>query len=270
MAGRTASTGATGGLSGSRTALEPAVTLAYTSADGEEGYPGALEVGVTWRLAGPMELSLDMTARTDRPTMVNLTNHSFFNLAGARSGRDILDHRLTVAADRFLAIDAGAIPLAAAAQRGGRNAVRFSRRVEVGARIRDDDPQLRNGRGYDHNFCLGAGKRPAALRRAARSAASGRVLELFTNQPGLQVYSGNFLDGSTAGKGGRLYRQSDAICLEPHAWPDTPNRPDFPSARLVPGRGLSPHTLYRFTHASDGAIETQSSVGLPEGVRDDR
>jgi aldose 1-epimerase len=227
----------------------PAVTLARTSADGEEGYPGTLEVEVTWRLAGSMELLLDMTARTDRPTVVNLTNHSFFNLAGARSGRDILDHRLTLAADHFLAIDAGAIPLPQPPCAVAGTPLDFRTGVEIGARIRDDHPQLRHGRGYDHNFCLAPpndGPRFAARLDAPRS---GRVLELFTNQPGLQVYSGNFLDGTAAGKGARLYRQSDGICLEPQAWPDTPNRPDFPTALLFPGEVYRHTTLYRFAHA---------------------
>jgi aldose 1-epimerase len=227
----------------------PAVTLARTSADGEEGYPGTLEVEVTWRLAGPLELLLDMTARTDRSTVVNLTNHSFFNLAGAGSRRDILDHRLTLAADHFLAIDAGAIPLPQPPCAVVGTPFDFRAGAEIGARIRDDHPQLCHGRGYDHNFCLA----PASegLRLAARLAAprSGRTLELFTNQPGLQVYSGNFLDGAIAGKGGRLYRQSDGICLEPQAWPDTPNRPDFPTAHLFPAEIYRHTTRYRFTHA---------------------
>jgi len=224
----------------------PAVTLARTSPDGEEGYPGALEVEVTWRLTGPMELSLEITARTNRPTIVNLTNHSFFNLSGARSGRDILDHHLTVAADRFLRVDAGAIPLPEPPCAVAGTPFDFRAGAVVGARIRDDHPQLRTGRGYDHNYCLAPAN--GEIRFAARLAdpKSGRVMELHTNQPGLQVYSGNFLDGGMQGKGGRLYRQSDAICLEPHAWPDSPNRPDFPSVRLSPGEIYRHNTLYRF------------------------
>jgi aldose 1-epimerase len=217
-----------------------------------------------------MELQLDMTARTDRPTVVNLTNHSFFNLAGARSGRNILDHHLTVAADHFLAIDAGAIPLPQPPSAVAETPFDFRAGVEIGARIRNDHPQLRVGRGYDHNFCLGPASGEPRFAARLAEPASGRVLELFTNQPGLQVYSGNFLDGSTAGKGGRLYRQSDAMCLEPHAWPDTPNRPDFPTARLSPGEVYRHSTLYRFTHAVQGAIhgaiETQSAVESPEGA----
>jgi aldose 1-epimerase len=248
---------------------QPAVTLAYTSADREEGYPGTLDVEVTWRLVGPMELLLDMTARTDRPTVVNLTNHSFFNLAGARSGRDILDHHLTVAADHFLAIDASAIPLPQPPSEVAGTPFDFRAGCEVGARIRNDHPQLRVGRGYDHNFCLAPAGGESRFAARLAEPTSGRVLELFTNQPGLQVYSGNFLDGTTAGKGGRLYRQSDAICLEPHAWPNTPNRPDFPTARLAPGEVYRHTTSYRFTHKIQGAIEgaigTQSEVELPEG-----
>ena len=226
----------------------PAVTLARTSADGEEGYPGTLEVTVTWCLSGPMELSLDITARTDRLTVVNLTNHSFFNLAGAGAAGTILDHRLTVAAEHFLAIDAAAIPLQQPPSAVAGTPFDFRSGVEIGARIRNDHPQLRNGRGYDHNFCLArAGAEPRFAARLA-DPGSGRVLELHTNQPGLQVYSGNYLDGSSAGKSGRLYRQSDAICLEPQAWPDTPNRPDFPIAYLFPGEVYRHTTLYRFTH----------------------
>jgi aldose 1-epimerase len=227
----------------------PAVTLARTSANGEEGYPGTLEVKVTWCLSAPMELTLDMTARTDRPTVVNLTNHSFFNLAGAGSAGGILDHRLTVAADDFLAIDAAAIPLPQPPCAVAGTPFDFRAGVAIGARIRDDHPQLRNGRGYDHNFCLAPAEDGPRFAARLADPSSSRVLELHTNQLGLQVYSGNYLDGSFAGKSGRLYRQSDAICLEPQVWPDTPNRPDFPTARLLPGEVYRHTILYRFMHA---------------------
>jgi aldose 1-epimerase len=224
---------------------EPAVTLTYVSADGEENYPGRLDVRLTYRVTGPTELSLTMEARTDRPTIVNLTNHSFFNLEGATSGTPILDHRLMVAAEHFLAIDPGAIPLPGPPHAVAGTPFDFRSARPVGERIRENDQQLRNGKGYDHTFCLG---REGKLGLAARLEAprSGRILELFTNQTGLQVYSGNYLDGSIAGKGGRLYRQSDAMCLEPHIWPDAPNRPDFPSPRLDPGAVYRHHTVYRF------------------------
>lgn len=227
---------------------EPALTLAYVSPHGEEGYPGALDVRLSYRLTGPAELSLGFEASCDRPTVVNLTNHSFFNLDGAVTSGDILDHRLTVAADSFLAIGPGSIPLPGGPQPVAGTPFDFRSPVAVGARIRQGDAQLRQGRGYDHNFCLRPG---SGLRLAARleSPQSRRVLELLTDQPGLQVYSGNFLDGTTAGKSGRLYRQSDAICLEPQIWPDAPNRPDFPSARLAPGEVYRHHTVYRFSLA---------------------
>ena len=224
---------------------EPAVTLSHVSEHGEEGYPGRLDVRVTYRVTGPAELSILFEATTDRPTIVNLTNHSFFNLEGATSGADILDHRLTVAADRFLATDPTAIPLPGPPRAVAGTPFDFRKATPVGARIRDHDEQLRRGKGYDHTFCLG---RDRALRLAARLEAptSGRVLELLTDQPGVQVYSGNYLDGSIAGKGGRLYRQSDAICLEPQIWPNAPNRPDFPSPLLMPGAIYRHHTVYRF------------------------
>ena len=225
---------------------EPSVTLSYVSADGEEGYPGRLDVSVTYRLTGPAELSLTFTARTDRPTIVNLTNHSFFNLDGVLANSNTLDHRLTLAADRFLAIDPGAIPFPGPPRSVAGTPFDFREATLVGARIRHNDEQLRNGRGYDHTFCL---ENRGTLQLAARLEAptSGRVLELLTDQPGVQLYSGNYLDGSTAGKGGRLYRQSDALCLEPQIWPDAPNRPDFPSPRLGAGAEYRHRTIYRFS-----------------------
>ncbi len=229
---------------------QPYVTLTYVSADGEEGYPGRLNVSVTYQLTGPTELSIAFAASTDRPTIVNLTNHSFFNLDGAASGADILDHRLTIAADHFLAIDSTAIPLAGPPQPVAGTPFDFRSPAAIGARIRHHDAQLQNGRGYDHNFCLAEDRR---LKLAARLEAprSGRILELFTDQPGLQLYSGNYLDGAIAGKQGRLYRQSDAVCLEPQVWPDAPNRVDFPSPRLAPGEAYRRQIRYRFP--SEGA-----------------
>jgi aldose 1-epimerase len=227
---------------------QPRVTLAHVSADGEEGYPGRLDVRVTYRLTGPAELSLNFVSRADRPTIVNLTNHSFFNLEGAASGADILDHRLTIAADRFLAINPDAIPLLEPPRAVAGTPFDFRTASPIGARIRRDDVQLRHGKGYDHNFCLDSvrHRRFAARLEAPRS---GRILELETDQPGLQLYSGNYLDGSIAGKRGRLYRQSDGICLEPQIWPDAPNRADFPSARLAPDSVYQHRSVYRFVRA---------------------
>jgi aldose 1-epimerase len=228
---------------------EPAVVLSYASADGECGYPGRLDVRVIYRLTGPMELSMTYEATTDRPTVINMTNHSFFNLNGATSGQNILDHRLTIPADHYLAVDATAIPVTGPPRSVDGTPFDFRQSAAIGARIRDNHEQVRLGRGYDHNYCLPEGE---GVRLAARVEApqTGRVLELLTDQPGLQFYSGNFLDGSTGGKGGRLYRQSDALCLEPHAWPDTPNRPDFPSARIDPGQVYRRTIVYRFTTTS--------------------
>jgi aldose 1-epimerase len=201
---------------------------------------------VSWQLTGPAELSLTLSARTDRPTIVNLTNHSFFNLEGALSAGGILDHRLTIAADRFLAIDPTAIPLPGPPRPVAGTPFDFRQPTAVGAQIRQNDEQLRNGRGYDHNFCLDNG---GALQLAARLEAprSGRTLDLVTDQPGVQFYSGNYLDGSVVGKGGRLYRQSDALCLEPQIWPDAPNRPDFPSPRLAVEAEYRRRIVYRFS-----------------------
>jgi len=227
---------------------EPTLVLSYTSADGEGGFPGRLDVRAIYRVSGPAELTLAFEATTDRSTIVNLTNHSFFNLDGARSGTDILGHSLQIAADRYLAVDDGAIPLPGPPRPVEGTPFDFRKPEIIGARIRQDDEQLRRGRGYDHNFCLVSG---SGVRLAARleSPRTGRTLELLTDQLGLQFYSGNFLDGSATGKGGRLYRQSDAFCLEPQRWPDTPNRPDFPSARLDPGQAYRHETVYRFMTA---------------------
>lgn len=235
----------------------PGVTLTYTSADGEEGYPGRLDVRLTWRLTGPTELSLDFAARTDRPTVVNLTHHSFFNLDGASCDHGILDHLLTVAADRFLAIDAGAIPLPGPPRAVTGTPFDFRHASPVGVRIGEDDLQLRHGRGYDHTFCLHSGGTPGLAARL-ESPRSGRILELFTDQPGLQIYSGNYLDGSIRGKGGRFYQQRDAICLEPQIWPNAPNRPDFPSPRLDPASVYRHVTRYRFSKACQPDGEMRS------------
>jgi aldose 1-epimerase len=235
-------------VTGLEAGAQPRVMLRHVSAHGEEGYPGWLDVSVTYCVTGPTELSLSFEARTDRPTIVNLTNHSFFNLEGSASGSDILGHRLTTVADRFLAIDPDAIPLPESPRPVAGTPFDFRSASTVGARIRDADVQLQNGKGYDHNFCLDHGR---DLRLAARLEAprSGRVLELLTDQPGLQVYSGNYLDGSIRGKQGWLYRQSDAICLEPQIWPDAPNRADFPSARLAPDGVYRHQSVYRFASA---------------------
>ncbi len=231
----------------------PAVTLRHVSPDGESGFPGSLDARVSFRLSAPGELTISYEAVTDRPTVVSLTNHSFFNLDGFAAGGDILDHILTLAADSFLSTNAEAIPLPEPPRPVAGTPFNFRSGAAIGARIREDDAQLRAGRGYDHNFCLGISAQPRLAARV-EATSSGRVMELLTNQPGLQFYSGNFLDGAAPGKYGRLHRQSDAFCLEPQAWPDAPNRRDFPSARLDPGETYRHVSIYRFSTARDGGM----------------
>lgn len=225
----------------------PFVTLSYVSADGEEGYPGQLKTDITYRISGGTELSMEMVAVTDKPTIINLTNHSFFNLAGVEGGGGILDHRMTIAADSYLPVSPAGIPLGAPHQVDA-SPFDFREAHPVGARMRDADQQVQIWQGYDHNYCLRGGA-TTTPRFAARveDPASGRVLELWTNQPGVQFYSGNFLDGTVTGKYGRAHRQYDALCLEPQVYPNTPNRPDFPSARLDPGQSYRHISLYRFS-----------------------
>ena len=225
----------------------PFVTLSCVSPDGEEGYPGRLKVDITYRITGNTELSLEFSAVTDKPTIVNLTNHSFFNLAGVETGSDILDHRVMVAADAYLPVSAAGIPLGAPGEVDS-TPFDFRKPHRVGARLRDANQQVLIRQGYDHTFCLRGGA-TTEPRFAARveDPVSGRVLELWTNQPGVQFYSGNFLDGTVTGKYGRVHRQYDALCLEPQAYPNTPNRPDFPSARLDPGQVYRHTSLYRFS-----------------------
>jgi aldose 1-epimerase len=225
----------------------PSVTLAYDSPEGEGGFPGALSACVTYAITDDSAFSITFEAQTNRPTIVNLTHHGFFNLAGIAAGRDVLDHRLTIDADSFLPADATGVPSDGPEPVAG-TVFDFTHCQTIGARIRDADEQLRLRRGYDHNFCLRGG-RVEAPRTVARieHPASGRVMTLMTDQPGLQFYSGNFLDGSVAGKGGRLCRQSDAFCLEPQMWPDAPNRPDFPSVRLNPGEVYRHVSIFQFS-----------------------
>ena len=226
---------------------EPFVTLTYLSADGEEGYPGSLATTLTYSLSGDTELSVAFSAVTDKPTVVNLTNHSFFNLAGVDGGSGILDHHITIAADSYLPVGSTGIPLGAPANV---EATPFDFRTahRVGARIGDDDAQLHLRKGYDHNFCLRGGvAREPRLAARLEDPSSGRVLELLTDQPGVQFYSGNFLDGSVTGKYGRAHRQYDALCLEPQRFPDTPNQPGYPSARLDPGEVYRHTSVYRFS-----------------------
>ena len=219
------------------------VTLGLLSKDGDEGYPGNLNVRVTYTVEGP-ELRLDYRAWTDKPTVLNLTNHSYFNLAGEGSG-SVLGHLLQVEADAFLPVAAGSIPTGEIRPVAG-TPFDFRTPVAIGSRIRDADPQILYGQGYDHTFVLRPG---AGLRQTARlhEPASGRVLDVLTTQPGVQVYSGNQLTGTLSGPSGRTYRQGDALCLETQHFPDSPNQPAFPSTVLRPGEEFASTTVFRFT-----------------------
>lgn len=225
----------------------PSVTLSYVSPDGEEGYPGTLKTEITYSITNRGELSVAFSATSDKPTVINLTNHSFFNLAGVESGGGILDHQVVIAADAYLPVSAAGIPLAAHDKVDG-TPFDFREPHAVGARLRDANEQVLIRKGYDHCFCLRGGA-TAEPRFAARveDPRSGRALELWTNQPGVQFYSGNFLDGTVTGKYGRVHRQYDALCLEPQVYPNTPNRPDYPSARLDPGHVYRHLSRYRFS-----------------------
>jgi aldose 1-epimerase len=221
--------------------------LSYASADGEEGYPGTLKVKVTYTLpADTNELRIDYTATTDKDTVINLTNHSYFNLSGDAS-KEIVDHQLFLRAPQFTPVDATLIPT------GELRAVRgtpfdFTKPTAIGARINQDDEQLKFGKGYDHNWVLERTKSGGPqLAAEVFEPASGRVLEVLTTESGIQFYSGNFLDGTAKGKGGQLYGHRTGLCLETQHFPDSPNHPSFPSTVLKPSETYRTSTVLRFS-----------------------
>lgn len=226
------------------------VTLAYTSADGEEGYPGELTVTATYTLTDSNELSVEYRATTTKPTIVNITNHSFFNLGGEAAQRSIYDAVLTIPAETTTPVDATLIPTGAFRPVAG-TPLDFRTPMVIGSRIRDaSDLQIVYGQGYDENYVL-ARDVSATPRLAARVSdpVTGRTMEVLSNQPGVQLYTGNFLDGTAVGKSGHAYRQGDGIALEPQVFPDTPNQPAFGSARLDPGQTYRNIIVYRFSVA---------------------
>lgn len=222
------------------------VVLSYVSEDGEEGYPGRLETTVTITLTNGNELRFDYEATADEPTVVNLTHHGYWNLAGHEEGT-ILEHELQLRASRFTPVDEGLIPTGELRHVEG-TPFDFRTPVRIGKRIDADDEQLRSGGGYDHNFVLDDWTGDGALRLAARlrDPVSGRVMEVLTTEPGLQFYSGNFLDGTDVGKDGTVYEYRSGLCLETQHWPDSPNQPEFPSTVLRPGEKFESRTVYRF------------------------
>jgi aldose 1-epimerase len=227
---------------------EASVTLGYTSPDGDQGYPGKLEVTATYALNERNELSVDYRATTDRATVVNISNHTYWNLGGEGSSRGAMGHRLTLPAESYTPVDADLIPTGKFRPVAG-TVFDFRRPTVIGDRVRDaSDEQIVFGRGYDHNWVVSR-KATAEPRLMARveDPHTGRVLEVLSAQPGIQFYSGNFLDGKVIGKAGKLYRQGDALVLEPQMFPDTPNQPEFGSVRLEPGERYRNLIIFRLS-----------------------
>jgi len=223
-----------------------ALELSYVSKDGEEGFPGNLKVTVTYTLTDANALRIDYRATTDKKTVVNLTNHSYFNLDGPGSG-DILGTLLTIEADKFTPVNASMIPTGQLRDVTG-TPFDFRKPTAIGARINEDNEQLKLGNGYDHNFVLRRTTGEAGEILAARAVdpRSGRVLEVWTTEPGVQLYTANYLDGVT-GKGGVVYGKRTAFCLETQHYPDSPNQPQFPSTVLNPGETYHTVTTYKFS-----------------------
>jgi aldose 1-epimerase len=219
--------------------------LTYASANGEEGYPGTLAARVTYTLTNDDALEIDYRATTDAPTPVNLTQHTYWNLAGPGK-TDILGHELTLAASRFTPVDSTLIPTGEIRGVAG-TPFDFRAPTAIGARINQPDEQLRFGGGYDHNVVLDRTGDSLAFAARLREPRSGRVVEVYTTEPGVQFYSGNFLDGTLRGKGGQPYPHRTGLCLETQHFPDSPNKPQFPSTILRPGSEYRSTTIYRFS-----------------------
>ena len=219
--------------------------LALASKDGEEGYPGALTVHVTYTWTDDDTLGIHYTATTSKDTVLNLTNHSYFNLNGQGNGT-VLSHRMMINADRYTPIDKTSIPLGPLASVRG-TPFDFRRPTAIGARINSRNTQLKNGAGYDHNFVLNHPPHVMGLTARVVAPESGRVLTVSTTEPGVQFYTGNFLDGTFAGKGGKVYKKRYAFCLECQHFPDSPNHPAYPTTELRPGQTYRQTTTYHFS-----------------------
>ena len=223
----------------------PALSLTYLSKDGEEGYPGNLTATVVYTLTNNNELKIDYSATTDKDTVTNLTHHSYFNLAGEGNG-DILNTRVTINATRFVPTDAGSIPLGDLRKVSG-TPFDFLTAHAIGERINQDDEQLKFGSGYDHTWVINGRMGVMRLAATAYEPTSGRVMQVWTTEPGMQFYSGNFLDGTLTGKAGKPYPKRSGFCFETQHYPDSPNQPSFPTTTLKKGATYKSTTIYRFS-----------------------
>jgi aldose 1-epimerase len=223
----------------------PKLELSYLSKDGEEGFPGNLKVKATYTLTDDNELKLQFTATTDKPTVVNLTHHSYFNLAGQGNG-DILGHLVYIKSDKTTPVDAGLITTGEFADVTG-TPFDFRTPTAIGARINDPNTILQYGPGYDHNWVINKPFGKYGLMARVSDPKSGRVMEVWSDEPGLQFYAGNFLDGTLTGKGGKVYQRRSAFCMEPQHYPDSPNKPNWPSVELKPGQAYHNTIVYKFS-----------------------
>jgi len=227
-----------------KTKAGPAVVLTYLSKDGEEGYPGNLNVRVVYTLTNNNELKIEYSATTDKDTVTNLTHHSYFNLAGEGNG-DILSHLVTINGSRFLPTDAGSIPTGELRKVAG-TPFDFLTAHAIGERINQDEEQLKLGNGYDHTWIINGRSGTLRLAATAYESSSGRTMQVWTTEPGVQFYTGNFLDGTLTGKSGKIYQRRFGFCFETQHYPDSPNHPAFPTTTLKKGATYRSTTIYRF------------------------